>query len=352
MTMSSSRVSSSSQCIVRTFPTLFLILSLLVLVLVSSACNESGPKTTSNSSSSTEQTSAEKAAITAVQQYSTDGSNKLLDWLAVAMAAKKGKGDSIDLSNAYWAARENGERIQVRFHYKEDGKWQYAEWRYVPSTGYVAGENEMGRLVVGTSLATALPQPTIRPLEPTSTPVLTLAGTPLPTPASTPVVEIAPAGWKTYQFIGAPLIVAYPPNWAVFGEDVRELVLRHVNDPAYLMGISIFRSSPVPGTTETDVWGDYDQQVSTLKQVYLGKKVGGNGPSRFVSEGRLDTDQQQAYVVAINDTERRETFISAIPNGENAALVILIKVGGEHLPDDVVVTASQVAKYIRWIVSE
>jgi hypothetical protein len=138
----------STQRVTRPILIPLLVMSLLLLVLVSTACSASGSSSTSSPSSGDELTPAEKEAIKAVQQYSADGSNKVLDWLTIALAAKKGMGDNIDLSGAYWSARQNGQRIQVRFFYKEDGKWQYAEWRYVPSTGYVAGENEMGRLTV------------------------------------------------------------------------------------------------------------------------------------------------------------------------------------------------------------
>jgi len=197
---------------------------------------------------------------------------------------------------------------------------------------------------------TASPQSTQTPV---STSTLVPTSTSTPAPPATLVVDMVPADWQTYQFIGAPLIVAYPPNWAVLGEGVRELVLKYLDDPTYLMGISIVKSSPVPGATDTDMWRDYDQQARTLKQIYLGsKELSGNGPSRFVTEGRLDTNQQQAYVVAINDTDQKETFVTVIRDGENAALLILIKVSGGHLPDDAVVAASQIAKYSHWIVGK
>ena len=116
------------------------------LVLISTSCFAFDSSSTP--SGSTGLTQAEKAAIRAVQQYSIDGTNTVLDWLNVTMNLKKAIGDNIDLSGAYWSAWENGQRIQVLFCYEEDGRRQCAEWRYVPSTGYVAGENEMGRATV------------------------------------------------------------------------------------------------------------------------------------------------------------------------------------------------------------
>lgn len=91
---------------------------------------------------------AEMVAIKAVQQYAADGTNTVLIWVSVVMAAKKAMGDNIDMTDAYWSARKNGQRFQVRFSYKEDGRWQYAEWRYVPSTGLVFGENQLGQMTV------------------------------------------------------------------------------------------------------------------------------------------------------------------------------------------------------------
>ena len=92
--------------------------------------------------------SAERAAIKAVQEYTLDGTNTVSTWLLITLLAKGTMGDNIDLDDAYWAARENGQRFQVRFHYKEDGRWQYAEWRYVPSSGLVFGENQLGQMTV------------------------------------------------------------------------------------------------------------------------------------------------------------------------------------------------------------
>ena len=189
----------------------------------------------------------------------------------------------------------------------------------------------------------------------TVTPTLPPAVTPTP-PATLTVTltpDLVPAGWTTYQFIGAPFIAVYPPDWEIYGEGVKELVLKHSQDTTYLLSISHLGMT-LNSAYDTTLSSSYDLQVRTLKQVWLelGEPPGGVGLSKFIGEGMLDTPQHQAYVIVSKQgSPNIQALITMVLNGDNednAALIMFARVGSFPSPEGTAALASRIASYIRW----
>ncbi len=188
--------------------------------------------------------------------------------------------------------------------------------------------------------ATLTVQPTLTPL-PTMTPA-----------PSTPVM--LPAGWSTYELIGCPLVVAYPPSWEVEAEWVQQVVFTRDDLPFVMISVSYTTQELNPGVTIDDlVWTyDYDAQVNFLKQMDIAFNPLG-GAAKFLGEGKLPTSAGQAYVRSEHqggesDGQAFTTFVRG-ERWQDLAIVMAIQpIPDQDLPAEAEEAVSLIAQYASW----